>query len=188
MLKYLSVLIGTTKYKSITYSNATDFLNSYSDDGIGCLILDLNMPEINGLELQKQLTDNSISLPVIIISGAGDISTAVKAIKSGILDFLEKPFNNQALLELVHNAVSKHKVDRIENHNNTKTRDQMNSLTQREREVMDLVVTGKLNKDIAKQLEISIKTVEAHRANVMEKMNVTSITDLVRKSLAVKGL
>ena len=188
MLIYLSELVSTINYKPKTYRNAREFLNGYNDDGIGCLILDLRLPGISGLELHQQLAGLNIDLPVIMISGYGDISTAVKAMKAGALDFLEKPFKNEMLIELIHNAVSKHKIDRDRHKNQNKTLGCINSLTKREKEVMELVVTGKLNKDIAKQLEISIKTVEVHRANVMEKMGVTSVADLVRMFLEVKDL
>lgn len=188
MLKYLSELVTTINYKSKTYNNANDFLSAYNDDGLGCLILDLRLPGISGFELQQQLAANNIDLPVIMISGFGNISIAVKAIKAGVLDFLEKPFRGQELLDLINNAVSKHKIDRMKNNAQNKTLERINSLTKREKEVMELVVTGKLNRDIAKQLEISIKTVEVHRANVMDKMAVTSIADLVRMSLEVKDL
>lgn len=188
MLIYLSELVSTINYTPKTYCNAREFLKAYNDDGIGCLILDLRLPGISGLELHQQLAGLNIDLPVIMISGFGDISTAVKAMKAGALDFLEKPFKNEKLIELIHNAVNKHKIDRARNNNQNKTLKCINSLTKREKEVMELVVTGKLNKDIAKQLEISIKTVEVHRANVMEKMGVTSVADLVRMFLEVKDL
>ncbi len=186
MLRYLSDLVSTINYRARTYESANDFLESYEDDGIGCLILDLRLPGISGLELQQQLASNNIDLPVIMISGFGDISTAVKAMKAGVLDFLEKPFKGQDLLDRIHNAVNKHKKDRARNHDHNETLQRINSLTRREKEVMDLVVKGVLNKDIAKELGISIKTVEVHRANVMEKMKVTSVADLVRLSLEVK--
>jgi len=187
MLIYLSDLIASTKYQSKTYSHANEFLSSYKNDGISCLILDLHLPEINGIELQQQLVSNNIDLPVIMISGSGDISSAVMAMKAGVFDFLEKPFQNNKLLELINNALKKHKIDRARNNTQNKTLECINSLTKREKEVMELVVTGQLNKDIAKQLEISIKTVEVHRANVMEKMGVTSIADLVRMFLEVNN-
>lgn len=188
MLKYLRDLVSTINYKSETYDNGHDFLNSYKDDGIGCLILDLRLPGISGIELQQQLATNNIDLPVIMISGFGDVSTAVKAMKAGVLDFLEKPFKAQDLLDLIYSAVSKHKVDRQKNSSQNQTLERINSLTRREKEVMELVTTGMLNRDIAKQLEISIKTVEVHRANVMDKMAVNSVADLVRISLEVKDL
>lgn len=188
MLEYLSDLISTINYKSITYDNASDFLNSYNNDGLGCLILDLQLPGISGLELQQQLAIDDIDIPVIMISGFGDISTAVKAMKAGVLDFLEKPFKAKDLLELVKKAINKHEVERDKNHTQFKTKTRINSLTRREKEVMDHVVIGTLNKDIAKQLEISVKTVEVHRSNLMEKMAANSVADLVRMSLEVKSL
>jgi len=186
MLDYLSSLVTTVDYKSKTYNSANHFLDTYADDGIGCLVLDMRMPGISGLELQQQLAGKNIDLPVIMISGFGDVSTAVKAMKAGVLDFLEKPFKGKDLLELIHKATEKHQTDRRKNKNQNKTLKRVNSLTKREKEVMELVVSGMINKDIAKKLEISIKTVEVHRANVMEKMAVTSVTDLVRMSLEVK--
>lgn len=188
MLEYLSTLVTTLNYKSKTYSSADDFLKTYKDDGVGCLILDLRLPGISGLELQQQLAGNNIDLPVIMISGFGDISTAVSAMKAGVLDFLEKPFKGQELLDRIHTAVKKHKTDRIKNNTQSKTLGLIKSLTNREKEVMGLVVKGKANKDIAKQLGISIKTVEVHRANVMEKMAVCSVAALVRLSLEVQDL
>ena len=187
MLQYLSDLVKSINYKSYTYNNASDFLNAYNDEGLGCLILDVHLPGISGLELQQQLAGKNIDLPVIMISGFGDVPTAVKAMKAGVLDFLEKPFKGQDLLDLIHNAVNKHKIDREKNHSHHTTLNRLNSLTQREKEVMGHVVAGTLNKDIAKKLEISIKTVEVHRANVMDKMCVASVADLVRASLESKA-
>ena len=186
MLKYLSDLVGTLNYKSKTYANASDFLSSYSDVGHGCLVLDLRLPGISGLELQQKLSENNIDLPVIMISGFGDVSTVVKAMKAGVLDFLEKPFKGQELLDLIQNAVNKNKSDRLKNNSQNITLNRLNSLTKREKEVMELVVDGQLNKNIAKQLEISVKTVEVHRASVMSKMSVNSVADLVRMYLGVK--
>lgn len=186
MLDYLSDLVKTIDYKSKTYANANDFLNNYAEDGLGCLILDLRLPGISGLELHQKITELNIDLPAIMISGFGDIPTAVKAMKAGVLGFLEKPFKNQELLDLIHNAVNKHKADRKQKKIQHKTLEHINSLTKREKEVMELVVTGTLNKDIAKILEISIKTVEVHRANVMDKMKASTIADLIRMYLEVK--
>jgi FixJ family two-component response regulator len=183
MQKYLSELVETLDFKSKTYNTANEFLENYTDEGLGCLVLDLRLPGISGLELQQQLAGKNIDLPVIMISGFGDVSTAVKAMKAGVLDFLEKPFRAQDLLDLIHNAVNKHQLDREKINTQSEALQRINSLTQREKEVMEHVVAGTLNKDIAKKLEISIKTVEVHRANVMEKMKVSSIADLVRASL-----
>ena len=187
MLKYLSKLVSSIDYKSKTYGDADDFLNTYSDQGHGCLILDYRLPGINGLELQQKLHGHEIDLPVIMISGFGDISTVVKAMKSGVLDFLEKPFKGQELLDLVNNAVTKHKADRKVNKKQNKTLERINSLTKREKEVLELVVTGMLNRDIALELKISVKTVEVHRASVMDKMAASSIAELVRSYIGING-
>lgn len=186
MLKYLSDLVNTLNYKSQTYESANDFLNNYEGEGLGCLILDLRLPGISGLELHQQLPEHGVDLPVIMISGFGDIPTAVKAMKSGVLDFLEKPFKGQELLELIHNAINQHKEIREKSNSQNKAQSRLDSLTKREKQVIKLVVSGMLNKDIAKELEISIKTVEVHRANVMDKMSANSVADLVRMSLEVE--
>ena len=183
MLKYLSELVHTINYKSKTYSSANDFLDLYNNDGLGCLVLDLRLPGISGLDLHQQLPQNNIDLPVIMISGFGDISTAVRAMKSGVLDFLEKPFKGQDLLDRIHNAINQHKIIREKNSSQDKAQERIDSLTKREKEVMELVVEGQLNKNIAKQLGISVKTVEVHRASVMDKMAVSSVADLVRLTL-----
>ncbi len=185
MLKYLRELVSSIGYQSKVYNDANEFLENYTADGYGCLILDLRLPGISGLDLHQQLEKNNIDLPVIMISGFGDISTVVKAMKAGVLDFLEKPFKGQELLDLVHNAISTHKKNRKKHKLQYKTQERIDSLTKREKQVMELVVAGKLNKDIAKELEISVKTVEVHRSNVMDKMEVSSVTDLVRMSLEV---
>jgi len=186
MLKYLSDLVGTLNYKSKTYDDASEFLSKYSNGDHGCLVLDLRLPGISGLELHQKLSENNIDLPVIMISGFGDVSTVVKAMKAGVLDFLEKPFKGQELLDLIQKAVNENKSDRLKNSSQNITLERLNSLTKREREVMELVVDGQLNKNIAKQLGISVKTVEVHRASVMNKMAVSSVADLVRMYLDVK--
>ena len=187
MLRYLSDLVNTLDYNSQTYDSASNFLDTYNNDGLGCLILDLRLPGISGLELHQQLPEIGVDLPVIMISGFGDISTVVKAMKSGVLDFLEKPFKGQELLELIHKAINQHKEIREKKNTQNKALTRLDSLTKREKQVMELVVAGMLNKDIAKELEISIKTVEVHRANVMDKMSANSVADLVRMSLEVEN-
>lgn len=187
MLRYLSDLVTTLKYKSQTYDSANDFLENFNNDGLGCLVLDLRLPGISGLDLHQQLPSHGIDLPVIMISGFGDVSTVVKAMKSGVLDFLEKPFKGQELLDLIHSAINHHKEIREKSDTQNKTQTRLDSLTKREKQVMELVVVGMLNKDIAKELEISIKTVEVHRANVMDKMSVKSVADLVRMALEVEN-
>lgn len=186
MLNYLRDLVTTMNYKTKTYSTANIFLDTYVDEGVGCLVLDMRLPGISGLQLQQKLSGSNIDLPVIMISGYGDVSTAVKAMKAGVLDFIEKPFKGQELLDLIRVAVNKHKTDRVKNQSIDINTERINSLTKREKEVMACVVAGTLNKDIAVKLGISIKTVEVHRSNVMNKMAVSSVADLVRISLELK--
>jgi len=183
--KYLQSLIATVNYKTKAYDSAANFLESYKEDGIGCLILDLRLPGISGLELQKELATNSIDLPVIMITGYGDIPTAVKAMKAGVLDFIEKPFRGKFMIERINNAVNQHKELRENKLAGGDIIKHIDSLTNREKQVMDHVVAGKQNKDIATELGISVKTVEVHRANVMNKMQANSIVELVRMCLQV---
>lgn len=183
--KYLKELISSVKYKTKIYDSAPNFLETYKEDGIGCLILDLRLPGISGLDLQNQLATYNIDLPVIMITGYGDVPTAVKAMKAGVLDFIEKPFRGKFMLERIKHAVNHHKITRQNKQADDDITKLINTLTSREKEVMALVVQGKSNKDIALNLKISVKTVEVHRANVMTKMQVTSIADLVRLCLQV---
>lgn len=183
---YLKELILSDNYKAKVYESADSFLEIYRDDGLGCIILDLHLPGISGLDLQSQLTSKNIDLPVIMITGYGDVPTAVKAMKAGVLDFIEKPFRGKFMLERIQNAISRHRDTRQQKQDNGDINKCIDSLTNREKEVFALVVQGKQNKDIATELGISIKTVEVHRANVMSKMQANSIAELVRMHLQVK--
>ena len=151
--------------------------------GLGCLLLDVRLPDMSGLTLQQLLSDTGRDLPIIIITGHGDVSMAVKAMKQGAFDFIEKPFNDQLLLDRIRKALQRDE----QSLESRLTADRINSLratlTRREREVMDLVVTGASNKAIAEQLQVSPKTVEVHRAHMMKKMGAVSVADLVRLSL-----
>ena len=184
--KYLQELVSTIKFKTKVYDSASDFLESYRDEGVGCLLLDLRMPEISGLDLQSQLISSTIDLPVIMITGYGDVPTAVKAMKAGVFDFVEKPFRAKFMIDRINNAVKQHKQTRKNKQADKDIIKLIDSLTNREKEVMDLVIKGKQNKDIALDLEISVKTVEVHRANVMNKMQANSIVELVRMCLQIK--
>lgn len=182
---YLHDLLTQEKYIVKTYHSADHFLSGFIDDGIGCLIIDLRLPGISGLDLQQKLNKNNIDLPFIMITGHGDVPTAVRAMKAGAIDFIEKPINAQLLIEQIHNAINTHKKLRKKSFVKNKVIQCIKLLTSRELEVMDLVVSGLQNKDIATQLNISVKTVEAHRANTMEKMKANSVIDLVRMSLLI---
>lgn len=164
-----------------------DFLAKFDPDQHGCVVLDIRMPQMSGLEIQQQLNRSGALLPVIFITGHGDIPMAVQAMKDGAFDFLTKPFRDQDLLDRINTALKQDAENRavIELHADLKRRAE--SLTAREREVMALVVDGKANKVIAIDLSLSERTVEIHRANVMEKMGARSVAHLVKMHLTLTG-
>lgn len=162
------------------FDSAEAFLSSYQPDQPGCLVVDVRMPGMSGLELQEQLAEQHYAIPVIFITGHGDVPMAVQAVKHGAVDFLEKPFNDKELLQIIQRCLEQDRQNRERKQLSDNTSNRLASLTPREREVMQLVVAGKLNKLIADQLNISIKTVEAHRAKVMEKAGVSSLAELVQ--------
>jgi two-component system, LuxR family, response regulator FixJ len=183
MRQSLQWLIESVGLAVETFSSARAFLESYDPRRPGCLVLDIRMPEMSGLELQDKLGAGGETLPIIIITGHGDVSTAVRALKAGAVDFVEKPFNGQALLDRINRALD---LDRERYRTRTEridTETRLSLLTPREREVLDLVVAGQANKAIARQLQISMKTVETHRAKVMEKMGADSLPSLVRTAI-----
>ena len=173
-------LLESLKLNVRTYASAHEFLSTYDPVQPGCLVLDVRMPDICGLELQEILTQRGIRIPVIMITGHGDISMAVRAMKAGAVDFIEKPFNDQELLERVQQALTLDAGQRREEAQKKNANDHLVLLTPREREVLEKVVCGKLNKIIADELGVSMKTVEAHRAKVMKKMGVNSVAELTR--------
>ena len=166
-----------------TYSSAQDFFTACTPGRPGCLVLDIRMPDMGGLEVQKSLTDRGFTLPVIVLTGFGDVPTAVRAMKGGAVEFVEKPFNDQALIELIEQCIERDKRMRSELNQKLVIRERMELLTRREREVMELVSIGKSNKEIARELEISPKTVEVHRSRVMEKMQAGTLAELVQMKL-----
>ena len=163
-----------------TFKNAAAFLDEYSPDQPGCLVVDVRMPGMSGLELQEQLIAREISLPVIVISGHADVPMAVRAMKGGAVDFLQKPFDDQVLIERINNAIGRDRRARQNGLRQTDLAALFDRLTPREREVMELVVSGKANKQIAAILDRSEKTVEHHRAHVMRKMEAGSLAELVK--------
>lgn len=170
-----------------TYGNAADFIAGMGGDPWGCLVLDVRMPGMSGLELQQRLRDRGLELPVIFITGHGGVANAVRAIKSGAHDFLEKPFDDQTLLDRVQQAIDLSTEARRCRTARAALLERHAGLTPREREVMELVVEGRPNKVIAQILGLSSKTVEAHRAHVMDKMAARSLTDLVRQSMCIQS-
>ena len=178
--RFLRGLIASIGLRVEIHGSAQMFLDAYEPGTPGCLVLDLRMPNMSGLELQKKLAERAIDLPVIIVTGHGDVQVAVHAMKNGAFDFVEKPFNNELLLDSIQKAVA----DSERSTNLRVEREAFNSrielLTPRERQVLEIVVTGETNKGVARYLDISDKTVEIHRAHVMEKMQAKSLAHLVK--------
>lgn len=170
-----------------TFTSAKAFLSVISADVPGCLILDYKLPDLNGLEILQQLQERGIDLPVIFISGKAEVSTAVQAFKLGSMDFLEKPFNIQELHDTARRAVARDATLRETRGRRRQIAERIGHLTPRETQVMDLVVAGKPNKTIASDLGVSPKTIEVHRANVMQKMQAGSLAELVQMVMFHRG-
>lgn len=169
-----------------SFSSARDFLSNYKGDK-GCMLLDVRMPEINGLALQQIMLEREINLPIIVLSGHGDIPMAVTAMKNGAIDFLEKPFDDEVLIPLVQNALKKADTMFADQQQQEQIVKLYESLSRREREVMALVVSGKANREIAEELGISPKTVEVHRSRVMSKMRAESLPELVNQAAQLES-
>jgi FixJ family two-component response regulator len=161
------------------YASAEEFLEQVPEDARGCLVLDVRMPGMSGLELFERLAGR-VALPVIFVTGHGDVPMAVSAVKKGAVDFIEKPFNDVEMLGLVEKCLAAERSERADRARRSEARARLATLTEREREVMEKVVAGRLNKQIADDLGIAMKTVEAHRARVMEKLAVGSVAELVQ--------
>ncbi|MGZ5032165.1 MAG: response regulator transcription factor [Usitatibacter sp.] len=166
------------------FPDARSFLKAYRSEYPGCLVLDLNMPGMSGLDLQRYLKEQGVLLPVIFLSGGADVPKAVRAVREGAIDFVEKPFDYHRVIELVRECLERDRIERAGRDRKRVVCERLGQLTQREREVLDLVVAGKLNREIAEALDISIKTVEAHRAKLMEKLEVGSVAELVQAVVA----
>ena len=164
------------------FGSAKEFMTSKRPNAPACLVLDVRMPGLSGLELQRELTDAGIGIPIIFITGHGDIPMSVRAMKAGAVEFLTKPFRDQDLLDAIKQAIDRDRELRKQQAGIADLRDRFERLTPREREVMELVVAGLLNKQVAVRLGISEITVKLHRHQVMEKMKADSLADLVRMS------
>ena len=180
-------LLESAGYRVSSYCSAERFLSAYKADHGSCLVLDVRMSGLSGLELQQELNRRGTALPIIFVTGHGDVPMAVDALKNGAFHFLEKPFKDAQLLALIDQASNQGEGVRPEQARRRCAAARLATLTQREREVMDLVVQGRKNKQIADDLGISVKTVEAHRARAMEKMDVSSVAELVQATLSGKN-
>jgi FixJ family two-component response regulator len=187
MRRALTVLMTTVGYQAMVFAKPTDFLEKYDPEQHACVVLDVRMPGMSGLEVQQQLNRRGSILPVILVTGHGDIPMAVQAMKDGAFDFLQKPFRDQDLLDRINAAVKQDGENRAMLEQLADLKRRAESLTPREREVMGLVVDGKANKVIAIDLGLSERTVEIHRANVMEKMGARSVAHLVKMHLKLTG-
>jgi FixJ family two-component response regulator len=178
--KALERLMRSAGHDVRTFTSALDFVRCRNLEAPACLILDVSMPDFNGLELQQYLADQGSSLPIVFITGHGTVPMSVKAMKAGAVDFLQKPFSDTDLLSAISHAIETDRRGRKKREQLTKLRERTEMLTPREREVFQLVVTGMLNKQIASQLGTVEKTVKVHRARIMAKMGAESLADLVR--------
>ena len=183
----MAFLLRAENFQVQTYADATDFLNALPQIKAGCVVTDVRMPGMSGIELLQRLRELKVSVPVIVVSGHGDVPLAVEAMKTGALDFIEKPFDDDVFLRAVRMALSAHAVDSQRQAQKAAINSRLESLSNREREVLEGLVAGHPNKTIAYDLGISPRTVEIYRANVMEKMQARSLSDLVRMAL-VGGL
>jgi two-component system response regulator FixJ len=179
----LAFLLRSAKLDVRTYDSATAFLAALPDTGAGCIVTDVRMPDLSGIDLLRRLRDRGVMVPVIVMTGHGDVPLAVEAMKIGAADFFEKPFDDDALIAAVRAALGSYeKTARVETER-AEAQERLAALTGREREVLDGLIAGKPNKIIAFDLGISPRTVEIYRANVMTKMNAGSLSELVRKAL-----
>jgi FixJ family two-component response regulator len=185
--KSLQLLIELVGLRVCTFSSATSFLESYQSGDTGCLILDIRMPGMNGLDLQQALNRRCFDLPIIVLTGYADVPSAIRALKSGAVDFLEKPVEDDVLLDHVRRALAVDAQHRGLRSENDLVREKIERLSPREREVLHLVVEGLSSKEIGHRLHVTCKTVEAHRLRIMTKMEAASVADLVRVIVAFES-
>lgn len=183
----LAFLIGTVGLHVEHYASAEEFLDAYDSRVPGCIVLDVRMPGLSGLELMEHLQHDHLAPPVVLITGHGDIPMAVRALKAGAFDFIEKPFSDQVLLERIQQALQHDEGSRRAAYSRAEIERRQRRLTPRESQVFEAVVAGKANKVIADELNLSQKTIEVHRAHVMEKMRAESFADLVKMAVVLEA-
>jgi FixJ family two-component response regulator len=183
----LQWLVESVGLKAKTYESAQRFLEEVGQEDCGCAVVDIRLPGMSGLDLQDRLNERGLEIPTLIITGHADVPVAVRAMKAGAVDFIEKPFSNQMLLDRIRDALEQDDVHRAEAAEVEEVEKRLARLTPREYEVMQLVVQGRLNKQIAGDLGLSHKTIEVHRAHVMEKMEAETLAELVRMAVAVEN-
>lgn len=180
----LNWLLKSVDLKTKTYHDSSAFLldfNPNSQEGCGCILLDIRMPKLSGLQLQQELNHRHNHLPIIFLTGHGDISMAVNAMRSGAFDFITKPFNNQMLLEQIQKAIIHcREIQSKSPHKSHELTSKLKQLTVREKEILEYIIAGKMNKEIASDLNIALSTVELHRSKVMRKLEVKNIVELVK--------
>ena len=184
----LAFLLSSAGLAVRMHESAVAFLEALPEAQDGCIVTDIRMPEMDGLELQRRLKEMKVDMPVIVITGHGDVHLAVSAMKAGALDFIEKPFDDEVLLSSIRSALERHDDDRRRQSKVAEVRARLEVLSEREREVLARLVAGKPNKIIAYELGISARTVEVYRANVMTKMQADSLSELVRMALTEGSL
>jgi len=180
----LEMLLESASFKTASFENASAFLDAYMQDQAGCLVLDIRMPDMSGMELQDVLATKGIALPIIFLTGHGNVPMSARAFRTGAVDFMEKPFDESALLERIREAIQLDRTNRETVARRENARARLTTLTPREQQVMLLVVAGKVNKEIAAELNLSHRTVEIHRGRVMEKTGTQSLTRLIELAVA----
>ena len=180
----LELLLESASFRTASFENARAFLDAYTQNQAGCLVLDIRMPDMSGMELQDVLAARGFELPIIFLTGHGDVPMSARAFRTGAVDFMEKPFDENTLLERIGEAIQLDRTNREAAARRAHARSRLTTLTPREQQVMLLVVTGKVNKEIATELNLSHRTVEIHRARVMEKTGTQSLTSLIELAVA----
>jgi FixJ family two-component response regulator len=180
----LELLLDTAGFNTVSFASATEFLESYDASQPGCLVLDIRMPGMSGMELQDALLTETAGLPIIFLTGHGNVSMSAKAFRTGAVDFLEKPFDEAVLLERIREALKLDRDNRESMARHARASSRLAVLTPREREVMLLLVAGNTNKEIAARLDLSTRTIETHRGRVMEKTGVQSVAELVELAIS----